>query len=173
MCIRVCLHSRVLSLLSSTTCYHSFGLLHRIPPPPADREPGTVPPELFENADDFEEQQLFVPADFSQQIESEQHNGWHQNFYSDLRYEEEEDILKSVGSINVQGDRLRHHDHRIHHELEHEYRRTTETPLSTSSPLPFRPSSSNRLQVMTPTPTRPVGFGNNGSGASMNGDLTP
>src|SRR5882757_3661750 len=48
-------------------CSYSFGLLHRIPPSPADREPGTVPPELRENSDEFEDQQLFVPADLSQQ----------------------------------------------------------------------------------------------------------
>ncbi|KAI0820426.1 GRASP55/65 PDZ-like domain-containing protein [Trametes gibbosa] len=47
-------------------CVFGFGLLHRIPPVPADREPGAVPPELAQaeqEEEDYEEQQLFVPAD--------------------------------------------------------------------------------------------------------------
>ena len=43
--------------------HHSFGLLHRIPPLPTDREPGATPPELAPEAEEYEEQQLFVPAD--------------------------------------------------------------------------------------------------------------
>jgi hypothetical protein len=41
---------------------YSFGLLHRIPPFPADRQPGALPPEL-RNSAEFEEQTLYVPAD--------------------------------------------------------------------------------------------------------------
>ena len=42
----------------------SFGLLHRIPPQPEDRVPGTMPAELQEQADEeYESQDLFVPAD--------------------------------------------------------------------------------------------------------------
>lgn len=41
----------------------SFGLLHRIPPQPEDRVPGTIPVELQEQADEYESQDLFVPAD--------------------------------------------------------------------------------------------------------------
>ena len=41
---------------------YSFGLLHRIPPFPADRQPGALPPELRDSAE-FEEQTLYVPAD--------------------------------------------------------------------------------------------------------------
>ena len=41
----------------------SFGLLHRIPPQPEDRVPGTVPAELQEQAEEYEDQDLFVPAD--------------------------------------------------------------------------------------------------------------
>ena len=40
----------------------SFGLLHRIPPIPDDRRPGTLPQELRESAE-FEEETLYVPAD--------------------------------------------------------------------------------------------------------------
>jgi hypothetical protein len=41
----------------------SFGLLHRIPPQPEDRVPGTIPAELEEQAEEYEDQDLFVPAD--------------------------------------------------------------------------------------------------------------
>ncbi|KAJ8519002.1 hypothetical protein ONZ45_g3997 [Pleurotus djamor] len=44
-------------------CVFGFGLLHRIPPQPTDRAPGTIPAELQESTDDYEEQALFVPAD--------------------------------------------------------------------------------------------------------------
>ena len=40
----------------------SFGLLHRIPPIPADRQPGALPLELRDSTE-FEEQTLYVPAD--------------------------------------------------------------------------------------------------------------
>ncbi|CAK5284308.1 unnamed protein product [Mycena citricolor] len=41
-----------------------YGLLHRIPPQPIDRIGGILtPPELQEAEDDYEEQDLFVPAD--------------------------------------------------------------------------------------------------------------
>jgi len=51
-------------------CVFGFGLLHRIPPQPADRPPGlTTPPELQEPLDDYETQELFVPADVHQEPE--------------------------------------------------------------------------------------------------------
>lgn len=37
--------------------------MHRIPPQPEDRIPGTLPTELQEQSDDSENQDLFVPAD--------------------------------------------------------------------------------------------------------------
>jgi hypothetical protein len=40
----------------------SFGLLHRIPPIPDDRRPGSLPQELRESAE-FEGETLYVPAD--------------------------------------------------------------------------------------------------------------
>lgn len=46
-------------------CVFGFGLLHRIPAVPRDREPGALPPELVEHSNEYEEQQLFVPADSS------------------------------------------------------------------------------------------------------------
>ncbi|KZT09314.1 uncharacterized protein LAESUDRAFT_723048 [Laetiporus sulphureus 93-53] len=43
-------------------CVFGFGLLHRIPPLPPDKEPGSLPPELAESSE-YEEHELFVPAD--------------------------------------------------------------------------------------------------------------
>jgi len=43
-------------------CVFGFGLLHRIPPIPDDRQPGALPPELRDSGE-FEEQTLYVPAD--------------------------------------------------------------------------------------------------------------
>lgn len=40
-----------------------FGLLHRIPALPADRQPGAIPLELHDDVNEYEEQDLFVPAD--------------------------------------------------------------------------------------------------------------
>ncbi|KXN88180.1 Golgi reassembly-stacking protein 2 [Leucoagaricus sp. SymC.cos] len=47
-------------------CVFGFGLLHRIPPQPLEKIPGSVPTELQE---DFEEQELlFVPADIETHV---------------------------------------------------------------------------------------------------------
>ena len=37
--------------------------MHRIPPQPEDRVPGTIPAELQDQADNYGSQDLFVPAD--------------------------------------------------------------------------------------------------------------
>ena len=37
--------------------------MHRIPPQPEDRVPGTVPAELEEQVEEYQDQDLFVPAD--------------------------------------------------------------------------------------------------------------
>ncbi|KAG2010073.1 golgi reassembly stacking protein 2 [Coprinopsis cinerea AmutBmut pab1-1] len=52
-------------------CIFGFGLLHRIPPQPEGRVPGSVPPELLEvDEAEYEEQSLFVPAD----LQADQHD---------------------------------------------------------------------------------------------------
>jgi hypothetical protein len=58
-----------------------FGLLHRIPPIPENREPGAIPPELIEHAEEYEEHQLFVPADAMENSEQAEEQ---------LRWEQEE-----------------------------------------------------------------------------------
>ncbi|OAX42124.1 hypothetical protein K503DRAFT_711204 [Rhizopogon vinicolor AM-OR11-026] len=47
-------------------CVFGYGLLHRIPSQPADRQSGATLSELQESHSDLEDQQLFVPADVSQ-----------------------------------------------------------------------------------------------------------
>ena len=62
-----CVFGYVISLAFSfqmLTSRPRFGLLHRIPPQPEDRVPGTMPPELLED-NEHETQDLFVPADAS------------------------------------------------------------------------------------------------------------
>lgn len=132
------------------TALFSFGLLHRIPPPPGDRELGIVPPELFENPEEFEDQQLFVPADFSQS--EEQYNGWGKNFHT---LEEEGELEES--------DTLEPNEHDGHaHDYDHGHGPHAVTP--------FRLGSSTH-HAMTPTQTRP-GV-RNGSGTYTNGDSRP
>uniref|UniRef100_A0A8H7XQW1 PDZ GRASP-type domain-containing protein n=1 Tax=Psilocybe cubensis TaxID=181762 RepID=A0A8H7XQW1_PSICU len=66
-------------------CVFGFGLLHRIPPQPEDRVPGTIPPELQEMGDEYGHQDLFVPADIDEsqhtqgRIANRQHNSWYQD----------------------------------------------------------------------------------------------
>lgn len=63
---------KLVIILDSCLLTHScasFGLLHRIPPIPEDREPGAIPLELTEQPE-FEEQQLFVPADLTEGMET-------------------------------------------------------------------------------------------------------
>lgn len=60
-----------------------FGLLHRIPPIPEDREPGAIPLELTEQPE-YEEQHLFVPADLTEGIETPEETDGR------LRWEQEE-----------------------------------------------------------------------------------
>ncbi|KZP31518.1 hypothetical protein FIBSPDRAFT_945044 [Athelia psychrophila] len=44
-------------------CVFGFGLIHRIPAQQSDRQPGTTPPELSQLNQEYEKQDLFVPAD--------------------------------------------------------------------------------------------------------------
>lgn len=63
---------------------HSFGLLHRIPSQPVDRLPGTTPIELQQAEEEYEEQELFVPAD----VHSEPHFSPRQ--FAEWRQQEQE-----------------------------------------------------------------------------------
>jgi hypothetical protein len=68
--------------LDSSLMPNRFGLLHRIPPPTSDRQPGDMPPELQGDFEEYEHQELFVPADFDQSNPPTQESTW--------RYREEE-----------------------------------------------------------------------------------
>ena len=85
LCVRVGLVCEQNSPMVLTR--HSFGLLHRIPPLPDDRQPGTLPSEL-QDSTGFEEHEdmLYVPADAtSDQLDLEFHTDTydqHQPIYS-------------------------------------------------------------------------------------------
>ena len=62
LCVRVGLVFEQSPPTNSSYTLRSFGLLHRIPPLPDDRQPGILPLEL-QDSTGFEEQNLYVPAD--------------------------------------------------------------------------------------------------------------
>lgn len=171
-----------------------FGLLHRIPPLPADREPGAIPPELMLEAEEYEEQQLFVPADLDSESETPEqtaqrlqweHEQWAReeyarNFTQDTSYEGSAGQdgphphgLSAQGAANTQGYDLHDHidddhdhdyEHIEHHEELHDHNLSQ---LPRSAPvLPFRSPSFGVARSSTPTPTRPSPLGT----YSMNGD---
>ncbi|KAG6878493.1 hypothetical protein C0993_005422 [Termitomyces sp. T159_Od127] len=72
-------------------CVFGFGLLHRIPPQPEDHLPGSVPLEIQEAEEDYEEQELFVPAD----VHSEVHYG-HEQVQEWRRQEQEQWSQKTM-----------------------------------------------------------------------------
>ena len=124
---------------------HSFGLLHRIPPLPDDRQPGTLPPEL-QDSTEFEEQVLYVPADATsdqldfefptdthdqhQPIYSPPHSHDYSYSYSNRtldrpmpsstipeEYEETENYLHSSRS-SEDSNRIHHY---YHHDYDHDH----------------------------------------------------
>jgi hypothetical protein len=181
----------------------SFGLLHRIPPPPEDREPGTVPPELDE-AEDFEEQQLFVPAEVPQPVpvpEDDKYEDWDRSFHSTHsghpHYHEHDNLLKP--SLYENGHHghtvhIQNHDHdHDHHDHGHNYEHeeydyeSSESSSPQATTIPFRlpstastshPNSNSHLgfgipRNMTPTQARQLSGLRNSSGAYTNGDSRP
>jgi len=133
-------------------CVFGFGLLHRIPPPPADREPGAVPPELFENSEEFEEQQLFVPADVP--LGGDRYNGWNQNFHSlEEEFEEAEYPTHNGhnGHAGLVEEEHHSHGHDHHHMHDHEHKHGEHVSNHTHSHRGVR----------------------NGSGSYTNGDSRP
>ncbi|KAF8733680.1 hypothetical protein AX14_003657 [Amanita brunnescens Koide BX004] len=86
-------------------CVFGYGLLHRIPPQPVDRVPGTVPLELS----DSDDHELFVPADIQfDALGREQHlTDWRQQ----QRYEPAPQRTHALhGSPRTSLDRQRHSD---------------------------------------------------------------
>ena len=154
----------------------SFGLLHRIPPPPEDREPGTTPPELYESAEDLEEQQLFVPAEVPQPVpvlEDDDYQEWNRSFHSvhsgHSNHDEHTDPLKSSFHGNgLHGHTVHIHDYDHGHESHdhgngrgHEHEEYDYESSESSSPqataIPFRlPSGAPTLHSNSNTH---LGFG--------------
>lgn len=177
----------------------SFGLLHRIPPPPEDRQPGTVPPELYEGAEDFEEQELFVPAEVPQPVpvsEDDHYQGWNRSFHSvrsdTSHHDEHNDPLKPFFGNGHHGHTVHIHDHDNHdhgHDYEHEEDESESSESSSPqvTAVPFRlpsnaptshPNSNAHLgfgipRNMTPTQTRTLSGLRNSSGTYTNGDSRP
>ncbi|KAJ7505454.1 GRASP55/65 PDZ-like domain-containing protein [Mycena galericulata] len=151
-------------------CMFGYGLLHRIPPQPAERMAGnSTPPELQDNADEYEEQELFVPADItpeSQQLPShltdwrrQQQDEWH----TDVRIIEQPYRPTPVAPIQEEEDSSTsadgEHDH--HHNHDHSGGQTDSSTLPASPPGPPRRTSSlnsssslrsSRVHTASPTP---------------------
>ncbi|KAJ7696028.1 GRASP55/65 PDZ-like domain-containing protein [Mycena rosella] len=147
-------------------CVFGYGLLHRIPPQPVDRIAGSsTPPELQEHPDEYEEQELFVPADIpseSQYVPS-QLADWRKQ-QEPYRYNPVPPIQEEEGQTISNTERGHHdhdHDHQHGHDHDHQHdghghdhpeapppgppRRTSS--LNTSSSL-----RSSRVHTASPTP---------------------
>lgn len=162
-----------------------------------------MPPELYEGAEDFEEQQLFVPAEVPQPVpvsEDGHYQEWNQSFHSDnSHYDERDDPLKPPFFGNGHhGHTVLIHDHDHDHDNhdhghghdyeneEYEYESSeSSSPQATATPfrLPSNaPTSHPNPNVhlgfgiprnMTPTQARPLSGLRNSSGAYTNGDSRP
>lgn len=112
--------------------YHRFGLLHRIPPQSTDHPPGTTPPELQEAAIEYEEHELFVPAD----ARSEGHYSAAQ--LAEWRQQEQEQWHQE--SLASRSSLLNHQESLIRDNLRRDYNPATPssqgTPHRAFSPVP-------------------------------------
>ncbi|KAF7314309.1 Golgi reassembly stacking protein 2 [Mycena kentingensis (nom. inval.)] len=144
-------------------CVFGYGLLHRIPPQPAERIAGALtPPELHEPADDeYEEQALFVPADVQYQVPSElvdwrrqQEEEWHeeqQRMYHPTPVATiQEDLEESTTPPN-EHDHSHPHGHSHGHDA-HDHHHHSSEP----SPTPPRRTASLNASALrasgSPTP---------------------
>lgn len=155
-------------------CVFGFGLLHRIPPPPEDRVPGTMPPELTEVVEDFEEQQLFVPADVLQPVpisDDDDYREWTQPSHSaqadHSQYGEHDDPPKpSLYGNGHHGHTVHIHDHdqnghghgngHSHEDEEYDYE-SSESSSPQVTAIPFRQPSS--APTSHPNSSTHLGFG--------------
>ena len=157
-----------------------FGLLHRIPPQPADRLPGTTPPELHEPADDYEQQELFVPADVHPETQynpaqlaewrrqEQEQEQWNRESLATRSMYEQTNSQQDSSSVaqGIQDETLGHGSNNYaphRHDHEH-YLDDLSNAHFTSQGTPHRPSSS---LANSTTPTR------TSLGTLMNGDSSP
>ncbi|KAJ7163380.1 GRASP55/65 PDZ-like domain-containing protein [Mycena filopes] len=138
-------------------CVFGYGLLHRIPPQPIERITGTsTPPELQDNADEYEEQELFVPADVSpgpplQYIPPSQLTDWRKQqadeWQSSVPHEPHRStpVAPILEEDSVASNELEHHshDHDGHAHDHHDHGHTHDhDPLLATPPGPPRRTSS-------------------------------
>jgi hypothetical protein len=129
-------------------CVFGFGLLHRIPAQPSDRQPGSVPPELSEPSDEYEEHELFVPADVDHQ-EPETPDATRREYFAQ-RFAHERHPSSDLETENHTHGR----EAEVHTPTPHSHGRAS-----------FLPGQSR--PVLSPTPTRAA------SDSFMNGDSAP
>ncbi|KAF7365355.1 Golgi reassembly stacking protein 2 [Mycena venus] len=95
-------------------CVFGYGLLHRIPPQPTER--AATPPELHDNTDEYEEQELFVPADIptGPQYHPSQLADWR-------RQQEDEQLYRPTPVAPILEEELNEHDHGHGHFHDHDH----------------------------------------------------
>ncbi|KAG6833430.1 hypothetical protein H0H87_006796 [Tephrocybe sp. NHM501043] len=99
-------------------CVFGFGLLHRIPPQPEDRLPGSTPIELQEIEEEYEDQELFVPADVHSEIPytAEQLEEWRRQ--EQEQWNQETATRSSYNFANQSS--MTHHAHSMDHGHVHD-----------------------------------------------------
>ncbi|KAG6897551.1 hypothetical protein C0992_000334 [Termitomyces sp. T32_za158] len=108
-------------------CVFGFGLLHRIPPQPEDRLPGSAPVELQEVEEEFEEQELFVPADVHSEVHysHEQVQEWRKQeqgqWNQEITTRSNDDIHDRAGTASSSDEHFESNEH-YNHEHEDEPR---------------------------------------------------
>ncbi|KAJ7212256.1 GRASP55/65 PDZ-like domain-containing protein, partial [Mycena pura] len=155
-------------------CVFGYGLLHRIPPQPAEHlAGGTTPPELQDNHDEYEEQELFVPADIQTEAQylpsqvadwrQQQDEQWHseqrRRFTPVATIREEDSITPPNEHEHGHDHHHEHdghdyndhdqhgHDHDEHHHLGAHVEQEDVTPASSPPGPPRRTSSLNATSL--------------------------
>jgi hypothetical protein len=146
----------------------SFGLLHRIPPA-SERQPGTTPVELQEDLDDYEEQELFVPADITDHT-NEPENRYHESIHR--AHTPRHDEVRRPVPVSPRSQRNSHdtdrtlpnHDDKHRHHFHHLDERLLSQESSAAQKTPRGTFTAN--SVSTPTRSHPFG-------TRLNGDSSP
>ncbi|KAG6813583.1 hypothetical protein H0H92_009627 [Tricholoma furcatifolium] len=111
-----------------------FGLLHRIPPQPEDRLPGSIPPELQEAEAEYEDQELFVPADVQPEVpysheqlqewQRQEREEWHRETAARSNYNFHDQSSAHLAKARYIGHQHDHENglgsHEHHHDHDHE-----------------------------------------------------
>lgn len=119
----------------------SFGLLHRIPPQPDDRVPGTLPAELQEQDDEYGAQDLFVPADATDTNEGL----YNPSHLTEWRHQEQDQWDRELQAGMHTTSRPASEDNDHIHEYTHESSRNAEAMTrfnNAAGPSRFLPANS-------------------------------